>query len=121
MGHPTPEPSQVHVTYTAAFEKVSAAHALAEKDNSTVYNEPVPPLSSLAALAPRSIVKPVPLPELTTPLTAAEDPFVSIVPRAVKAQLEIYDARAKAIGVEAASTVDSALSAGEIAVLESSG
>lgn len=64
--------------YRDAYAKVHLAYTQAEKDNSTIYLETVPPLSALPMLTGRAVVKAVNLHQLSAPLTANEDPFVQV-------------------------------------------
>ena len=55
--------------YEKAQQQVKSVYDLAERDNSTIYCEPVPAFTKLVALAPRAIVKPAVPPEVSAPLT----------------------------------------------------
>ena len=55
--------------YADALAQVSTRLAHATKLNSTVYTERVPPLASLPAIEPKSIVKPAAVPELQASVT----------------------------------------------------
>ena len=99
--------------YRETHEKVAYAHAQADKDNTTIYLEPVPPRAALLPVAPCAIVKPTPLEQLTAPLTADEDPFVQLVPKGVAAQLRAYEASAAGVVATISAEVNDAIADGE--------
>ena len=97
--------------YEKAQQQVKSVYDLAERDNSTIYCEPVPPFVSLAPLAPRAIVK-AQLPEaISAPLTASDDPFIYLVPAGVQRELESYRAGVKRVteGIHASLEAETAL------------
>ena len=88
---------ELRAVYTGALERVQFTCEQAQKDNRTIYQDPVPPYSKLPPLDTRGIAKPAAPAELTSPLTQADDPFKLLVPADVKQQLARYDEQAQAV------------------------
>lgn len=75
---------------------ISAALHNAEKENDSIYHDPVPHESKLALIEKKPIVKPVPIPE-TVHLTGDRDPFYRLVPFAITEKLSIYQVKIQKI------------------------
>lgn len=72
----------------ASSAKVASAYALANKDNNTIYYDPVPPEAKLPQLAGHTMAKAI-LPDASR-LTLMQDEFSKIVPFAIQKADSVY-------------------------------
>eukprot|EP01117_Protostelium_nocturnum_P017320 TRINITY_DN7038_c0_g1_i1.p1 TRINITY_DN7038_c0_g1~~TRINITY_DN7038_c0_g1_i1.p1 ORF type:complete len:805 (+),score=310.62 TRINITY_DN7038_c0_g1_i1:178-2592(+) len=80
--------TEINSTSTVALKTLESC----EKDNDTIYNDPIPHESKLPSIERKTIVKALPLPESCN-LSADKDPFGKLIPFAITEKLSTYQAR----------------------------